>query len=262
MDVFSSLPPSHLLPLQWRLNLHQQRGCPPVPVGHRTIREILRTIRELNQKRKAWRWKCLRIYVRLKFCRNSMELLILAKKLNEFEGPPDLKKKLSIHCRSYPYQQTYQQAFARPTGVDPIVCSGECKTCNDEKIRMTICPFFWLENSPKTEANLPEIMNDLVFLVVLIWFLVYGVLKITTWIKLFFLWHLVKGSTQHLCHFHIGCPLLYGAKMLHMAIKSPWAVQWSTRYPSLHWGAHLRLGSNYRILWCQATAIQKVILGS
>lgn len=24
-------------------------------------------------------------------------------------------------------------------------------------------PLFWLENSPKTEANLPEIMNDLLF---------------------------------------------------------------------------------------------------
>ena len=129
-----------------------------------------------------------------------------------------------------------QRAFERPTGVDPIVCSGECKTCNGgcsfawRENKDDNLPLYWLENSPKLK-QVTRIMNESGFF----WRMVFGLwgFQLTTF-KLLFLWHLVEGSTQHLCHFHIGCPLLYGTKMLHLAIKSPCGPR-GPRKKALRW---------------------------
>ena len=72
--------------------------------------------------------------------------------------------------------------------------------------------------------------------------------------------HLVEGATQHLSHFHIGCPLLYRAKVLYLASNSGHdALAMAMAWP---WASNLRLGRQDGIFGGQAAAVQEIVLGA
>jgi len=72
--------------------------------------------------------------------------------------------------------------------------------------------------------------------------------------------HLVEGATQHLSHFHIGCPLLYRAEVLYLASNSGHdALAMAMAWP---WASNLRLGRQDGIFGGQAAAVQEIVLGA